>query len=89
MKKSLMFIFIGLITLSITMAQAEFYKPDISVPDNKNEMIEKVEAFVNAGFKGDTESMKATHARKLLSISSRHRGRLPEHRGISQRLERT
>ena len=59
MKKPLMFTLFCLIAMSITWAQAEFYKPKTSVPDNKDEMIQKVEAFVNAGFKGDTESMKA------------------------------
>jgi len=59
MKKSLWFTMACLIGMSTCFAQAEFYKPKTSIPDNKDVMIGKAEAFMNAGFSGDLESMEA------------------------------
>ena len=58
MKKFLLFAMVCLIGMSSSFAQAEFNKPDVIVPENKDEMIGKAEAFMNAGFTGDIESMK-------------------------------
>ncbi|MEL6252334.1 MAG: nuclear transport factor 2 family protein [Bacteroidota bacterium] len=59
MKKPVMFLLACLIGVSTLFAQASFNKPAVSIPDNKDEMIGKAEAFMNAGFTGDIESMGA------------------------------
>ncbi|MEO0470062.1 MAG: nuclear transport factor 2 family protein [Bacteroidota bacterium] len=55
MKSVSMFLLLSLLGLSGLFAQAEFYKPQTSVPDNKDEMIAKSEAYLNAGFEGKIE----------------------------------
>ena len=55
MKSVSMFLLASLIGLSGLFAQAEFYKPKTTVPDNKDEMIGKSEAYLNAGFAGNIE----------------------------------
>ena len=59
MKKSVLFVLACMLGISAMLAQASFNKPDVSIADNKDEMIGKAEAFMNAGFTGDMESMEA------------------------------
>ncbi|MDW3649851.1 MAG: nuclear transport factor 2 family protein [Bacteroidia bacterium] len=59
MKKSVLFVLVCLLGASSVFAQASFVKPSATVPENKDEMIGKAESFMNAGFTGDMESMKA------------------------------
>lgn len=58
MKKSVVLLLLCLMAMSQMLAQAKFNKPNVSIPDNKDEMIGKAEAFMNAGFTGDTETLE-------------------------------